>query len=79
MYLHINIIIVVLPWMSFSQSRNFASRKKNHPLKPVPKNSRKMYNSCTSVFQNTCAWEQQELNKTKTQTKKVKREEKKAE
>ena len=33
-----------------------------------------MGNSCTSVFPNTCAREQQELNKIKKQTKKVRRE-----
>ena len=33
-----------------------------------------MKNSCTSVFPNTRAWEQQERNKTKKQTKKARRE-----
>ena len=33
-----------------------------------------MGNSCKSVFPNTRAWEQQEPNKTKMQTKKVRRE-----
>ena len=33
-----------------------------------------MGNSCTSVFPNTRAWEQQERNKTKIHTKKVRRE-----
>ena len=32
-----------------------------------------MWNSCTSVFQNTCAWEQQEGNKSKKQ-KKIRRD-----
>ena len=33
-----------------------------------------MCNSCKSVFPNTCAWEQEEWNKTKKQNKKVIRE-----
>ena len=33
-----------------------------------------MGNSCTSVFPNTRAWEEQERNKTKKQTKMVRRE-----
>ena len=33
-----------------------------------------MGNSCTSVFKNTRAWEQQEKNKIKKQAKKVRRE-----
>ena len=33
-----------------------------------------MGNSCTSVFPNTSAWQQQEWNKTKRQTKNVRRE-----
>ena len=33
-----------------------------------------MGSSCTSVFPNTLAWEQQERNKIKKQTKKVRRE-----
>ena len=33
-----------------------------------------MGNLCTSVFPNTYAWEQQELNKMKKRTKKVRRE-----
>ena len=32
-----------------------------------------MGNSCTSVFPNTCAWEQQERSKTMRQTKTQKR------
>ena len=34
-----------------------------------------MGNSCTSVFPNTRAWEQQERNKIKKQAKEVRREE----
>ena len=33
-----------------------------------------MGNSCTSVFPNTGAWEQQDLNKTMGQTKTIRRE-----
>ena len=34
-----------------------------------------MCNSCTSVFANTCEWEQQDSNKTKAKKKKASRKE----
>ena len=33
-----------------------------------------MGNACTSVYPNTCAWEQQEQNKTKKHKKMARRE-----